>query len=108
MTADRQGWGVPQFPTWLRHVAWSPDGAQLAGGGDDGALYVWDAANGRLLQRMAGHHSMIAQIAWSPDGTRLASGSGGSAGGELFVWDSQTGRHLHTVAEHPEIVSAVA
>ena len=108
MTADRQGWGGPQFPTWIRHVAWSPDGAQLAGGGDDGTLYVWAAADGRLLQRMAGHHSMITQVAWSPDGTRLASGGSDSAGGELFVWDPQTGKQVHTVAEHPGIVYAVA
>jgi WD40 repeat protein len=89
-------------------VAWSPDGTQLAGGGDDGTLYVWDAIDGTLLRQMAGHHSMVTRVAWSLDGTRLVSGSGGKEGGELFVWDAQRGERLHSLAGHPRIVYAVA
>ncbi|MEO7912138.1 MAG: hypothetical protein ABIV47_21045 [Roseiflexaceae bacterium] len=35
----------------------------LAGEGDDGMVYVWDAADGTLLQQLAGHHSMITSVA---------------------------------------------
>jgi WD40 repeat protein/transcriptional regulator with XRE-family HTH domain len=108
MTAQRPRWPGHQFPTWIRHVAWSPDGAQVAGGGDDGIVYVWDAADGALLQRLVGHHGMVTCVAWSPDGTRLASGGNGSEGGELFVCDPGRGERMHTVAEHPGIVNAVA
>lgn len=106
--AAQQRWVGQPFPTWIRHVAWSPDGTQLAGGGDDGAVYVWDAVNGALLQRLAGHHGMITRMAWSSDGMRLASGSRGIESGELFVWDAQRGERIHTFAGHSGIVSGVA
>jgi WD40 repeat protein len=102
-------------------VAWSPDGTRLVGGGDDGHVYVWDAAEGTQLLRLAGHHGLIMSVAWSPDGTRLASGGGSRDGGELFVWDAHSGeRHpawhplrgrgnagKSAFVGHPGVVSAV-
>ena len=108
MTALRHRWDDPLFQTAIRPVAWRPDGAQLAGGGDDGAVYVWSAEDGALLHHLPGHHSMITSVSWSPSGTRLASGSGSREGGELFVWDVQRGEACASLCEPPGIVSAVA
>ena len=33
-------------------VAWSPDGRLLAGGGKDGASYIWAAAGGKFLHQL--------------------------------------------------------
>ncbi len=49
---------------------------QLAGGSNDCTVYVWDAADGTLVQQLPGYDSMI---------TRVASGGGAIEGGELFV-----------------------
>src|SRR5207302_7203863 len=35
-TARSERWSSHQLPTWIRRVAWSPDGTRLVGGGDDG------------------------------------------------------------------------
>jgi len=102
-------WVGRQLPTWVRCVAWSPDGTRLVGGGDDGHVYLWDAADGTLL--LAGHHGMVASVAWSRDGRRLASGGGGQGGGgsgELLVWDVQSGECVQAFAGHPGVVYAIA
>ncbi|KPV50917.1 hypothetical protein SE17_24175, partial [Kouleothrix aurantiaca] len=97
-----------EFPTWIRHVAWSPDGTQVAGGGDDGTVYLWNAINGTSLYQLPGHHSMVTRLAGGPDGAQLVSAGGTSAGGELLVWDVQRGECVHAITDHPGIVYAVA
>src|SRR6185503_52728 len=39
----------------LWSVAFTPDGARVITGGDDGALAIWDAATGRRVARATGH-----------------------------------------------------
>ncbi len=105
--AHRPRWTEQAFPTKIRPVAWRPDGAQLAGGGDDGIVYVWDAATSVLLQQLTGHRSMITSLAWSPDGTRLAASGSGKEEGELFVWEVQSGARVSTLGGYPGLVYAV-
>jgi WD40 repeat protein/transcriptional regulator with XRE-family HTH domain len=109
-TARSQRWASNQLPTWIRRVAFSPDGTRLVGGGDDGHVYVWDAADGTQLQRLAGHHGGVTSVAWSPDGSRLASGGSGQGqgdSGELLVWDAHSGKPVHAFVGHPGVVSAL-
>ncbi len=66
-------------------VAWSPDGRQLASGGDDGAVRVWGALAGSEARLLEGHTRAVRSVAWSPDGARLASGS---EDGTIRIWDA--------------------
>jgi len=73
-------------------------------------VYVWDASDGRLMARLAGHHGGITSVAWSPDGSYLASGGsvqGQGDSGELLVWDAQSGQSVLAFVEHPGVVSAL-
>jgi WD40 repeat protein len=86
----------------------------LAGGGDDGALYVWDCADGALLQSLTGHHGMITCLAWETSileeasaSRRLVSASRGVEGGELFVWDVERGERSHALFGLAENVYSV-
>jgi WD40 repeat protein len=62
----------------IRAVAWSPDGAWIVSGGDDGTLQVIDA---RIMQQYCPltreiryEHQQVMVLSWSPDGTRIAIG----------------------------------
>jgi WD40 repeat protein/transcriptional regulator with XRE-family HTH domain len=101
-------WIGGEIATWIRRVVFSPDGTRLIGGGDDGHVYVWDASDGTLLQRLAGHSGAVMSVAWSPDGSLLASGGGSEDSGELVVWDASSGQYVRTLMEHPEGVSALS
>jgi WD40 repeat protein len=65
---------------------WQPYGNLLAtsygdltaGFPDDGSnVYLWDAQNGRLIDRV-NHRAMITELGWSPDGNFLLIGGYGS------------------------------
>jgi len=65
-------------------VAWSPDGATLAAGGDDGTIILWDPITGTQKTTLTEYHRMARSVTWSPDGTTIA------AGGDNIVcfWDT--------------------
>lgn len=72
-------------------AAWHPDGLQVATGGDDRAIKIYDVGAGRQLSQLIGHTGNINMVVWDPNGKRLAS----SAEDETIrVWDTSTGQEL--------------
>lgn len=54
-------------------VAFSPDGATVAASYKDGAVRIWEVANGELASTLTGHSHWVFSVAFSPDGRTLAS-----------------------------------
>ena len=73
-------------------MAVSPDGKQLATGGVDGAIRIWNMADGQLLRVLVGHNSYVYSLSWSPDGKTLASGGGWDA--TIRLWSATSGMPL--------------
>ena len=75
----------PQHPRSLQllhpgpalSVGWSPDGARLLSGGDDGTVRLWESASGRELAVLEGHKDWVRSVGWSPDGGLWAAGAFG-------------------------------
>jgi WD40 repeat protein len=66
-----------------RALALSPDGRQLAAGGKDTGVYLWNTASGELLRTLPTDQS-VWSMAFSPDGKRLTTAGWSS---EALVWD---------------------
>ncbi len=63
--------------TALHGLDRSPDGALLAAGAADKTIYVYNAPDGSLYDRLVGHENVVTAVAWSPDGRTLAPTAGG-------------------------------
>jgi WD40 repeat protein len=83
-------------PDWVRGVALSPDGTQLATASDRRTVKIWDAHSGKLVRTLEGHAHFCTAVAYSPDSTRLASAS---SDGAVILWDAATGRELQTLSD---------
>jgi WD40 repeat protein len=84
-------------------VAFLPDGRRALTGGDDGNVYLWDVATGRLLRSFGGHSQKVWAVA--TDGRRALTGSDGHL---LKLWDVETGRELRSWPAHDGQVLGIA
>ncbi|WP_067719151.1 WD40 repeat domain-containing serine/threonine protein kinase [Nocardia yamanashiensis] len=76
----------------VRAIAFSPSGARVATGGEDGAVRIWDARTGAAIgDALPGPANAVCGLAFAPDATVLAA-----TGWDRLVrlWDTGTGEAL--------------
>lgn len=80
-------------------VRWSPDGTQLATGGNDNLLCVWDASASwssagdadKPRHVMEQHTAAVKALAWCPWQANLLASGGGTADRCIRFWNTATG-----------------
>ena len=77
-----------------RSVAWSPDGATLAAGGEDRKIDLWDVESENLRFRLEGSASVGLRAAFHPAGTLVASNGWENL---LRLWDATLGHPVLTL-----------
>ncbi|KAG6438383.1 hypothetical protein SASPL_103324 [Salvia splendens] len=84
-------------------LKWSASGQQLASGGNDNLLHIWDRsmassnAPTQWLHRLEDHTAAVKALAWCPfQGNLLATGGGGGDRCIKF-WNTHTGACLNSV-----------
>ncbi len=95
--------------TYCFSLAYSPDGALLAGNFNNNfttQITVWDAVSGQVVTTIEPRdgNDWMRGLAFSPDGTRLA----GATGRTVRLWDAYRGKELRAYKGHDAAVVSVA
>lgn len=61
--------------TFVWDVAFSPDGQEIAGADDRGAVRLWKVADSSEVRTLTGHEGPVLSVAYAPDGQSLVTGS---------------------------------
>jgi WD40 repeat protein len=87
----------------VRAVALSPDGRQLATGGFDAVITLWEVDSGNELATFRGHGKDVLSLLYAPDGERLFSGG---ADGTVRAWRAHPTRTPAPAVVPPGAVAA--
>lgn len=75
---------APATPFGVSAIAFSPDGKTIAGGSDEGTIWLRRLDTGRIRHFPPIHTQHVLSVAFSPDGKTLASWN---ANGTILLWD---------------------
>jgi WD40 repeat protein/energy-coupling factor transporter ATP-binding protein EcfA2 len=91
----------------VESVAISSNGKQIASGGADGTIQLWNAFTGKPIGiPIQGHQGSVLSIAFSHDDQRIVSGGSDF---QIRVWNAHTGKPIgERMSEHTmEVTSAI-
>ena len=72
-------------------LKWSPSGTQLASGGNDNLLHIWDSRYDQPLFRLCQHRAAVRALAWCPWQRGLLASGGGTNDRTIRFWSSASG-----------------
>ncbi|KAN0073995.1 WD40-repeat-containing domain protein [Elaphomyces granulatus] len=78
-------------------LKWNTEDGQLASGGNDNKLIVWDKLNETPLYRFSEHTAAVKAIAWSPHQHHLLASGGGTADRTIKFWNTSTGSMIKEI-----------
>ncbi|GMI89645.1 cell division cycle 20.1 [Hibiscus trionum] len=84
-------------------LKWSASGQQLASGGNDNLVHIWDRSvassnsSTQWLHRLEDHTSAVKALAWCPFQSNLLATGGGGGDRTIKFWNTHTGACLNSV-----------
>ena len=87
----------------MASVAWSPDGARVAGGQRNGDVLIWQEESGRLMHTLKepGGPPDVTALAWSPRAQAVAAGRGNHT---MQLWEPKGGKKLFSLPTMAPVV----
>lgn len=83
-------------------LALNPANNNIAGGGKDGKIIVWDQT-GKILINLIGHDSEVKEVSYNAQGTKLITASSS----EVRIWDGSNFNPLGTIKPGSKSVRAI-
>ncbi|CAL5363659.1 unnamed protein product [Camellia sinensis] len=78
-------------------LKWSHDDRELASGGNDNQLLVWNQHSQQPVLKLTEHTAAVKAIAWSPHQNGLLASGGGTADRCIRFWNTTNGNQLNSV-----------
>jgi hypothetical protein len=78
-------------------LKWSHDDRELASGGNDNQLLVWNQRSQQPVLRLTQHTAAVKAIAWSPHQQGLLASGGGTADRCIRFWNTANGNALNSI-----------
>lgn len=78
-------------------LKWSHDDRELASGGNDNQLLVWNQHNQKPILRLTEHTAAVKAITWSPHQNGLLASGGGTADRCIRFWNTTSGNQINSV-----------
>ena len=87
-------------------LKWSPDGTQLASGGNDNLVNIWNGVNDATPRFTFDEHiAAVKALDWCPWHAHLLATGGGTADRNIKFWNTQTGTCLNTIDTKSQVCS---
>ncbi|MCR9292164.1 MAG: protein kinase [bacterium] len=86
-------------------IDWHPHGNSLAVIGRDGAVHIWDLADGAKRHVLTDYPMAAESVRWSPSGMKLATAD---RPGSVRIWDAEDYTCLRSIQAHDMEAIAVA
>jgi serine/threonine protein kinase len=88
----------------INGLALHPDGTQIASGGDDGTVKVWDVTTGALVRSWKASDKQVYQLDWSNDGQFFVTA--GSAP-DVSIWNASDFQLSHRLDSQGEALECL-
>ncbi|XP_061375329.1 cell division cycle 20.1, cofactor of APC complex-like [Gastrolobium bilobum] len=90
-------------------LKWSASGRQLASGGNDNLIHIWDRSMAssnsttRWLHRLDEHKDAVKALAWCPFRENMLASGGGAGDQCIRFWNTNTGACLNSVSTGSQV-----
>ncbi|KAI7828163.1 quinon protein alcohol dehydrogenase-like superfamily [Gamsiella multidivaricata] len=88
-------------------LVWRADGQQLASGGNDNLVNIWDARTTAPRYTKSNHTAAVKALAWCPWQNNLLASGGGTYDKQIHFWNTSTGARVSTVNTGSQVTSIV-
>lgn len=86
-------------------LRWNHSGCQLASGGNDNLLSIWDLQGSRTRFNLTQHKAAVKAIAWCPFEHNLLASGGGTTDRTIRFWNVQSGACINTIDTKSQVCS---
>ena len=87
-------------------LEWRPDGSQLATGGNDNLVTIWDARSLSVPKfSKTNHKAAVKALAWCPWQPNLLATGGGSYDRMIHYWNSTSGARVNSIDTGSQVTS---